>query len=155
MLCRILRHATCELFIVWSSKCSSYEIDKGHAFIQNLSDPIIYLKKGVAAKVGAGGTQRATVGCMGGPVCVALQLYTGAYMRCGPAAFREIYAVQPLPLSSTHLPHPTSEFIFSLQQKEGPSWPFIFQFRAFLFLQINALQSTLTDVTLHHFHFDT
>lgn len=61
----------------------------------------------------------------------------------------------PSPTSLTHLPHPTSEFIFSLQQKEGPSWPFIFQFRAFLFLQINALQSTLTDVTLHHFHFDT
>lgn len=33
--------------------------------------------------------------------------------------------------SLTHLPDPTSEFIFPLQQKEGPSWPFIFQFRAF------------------------
>lgn len=73
---------------------------------------------------------------MGGPVrCVRLRgsVQEGACARCGLAAFREICAGQPLPLFSTHLPHPTSEFIFSLQQKEGPSWPFIFQFRAFLF----------------------
>lgn len=73
---------------------------------------------------------------MGGPVrCVRLRgsVQKGACARCGLAAFREICAGRPLPLFSTHLPHPTSEFIFSLQQKEGPSWPFIFQFRAFLF----------------------
>lgn len=64
----------------------------------------------------------------------------------------------PPPLSLTQ---PRNLYSPSSERKEGPSWPFIFQFRASLFfffffsLQINALQSTLTDVTLHHFHDDT
>lgn len=44
MWCHILRHATCKLLTVWSSECSLYEIDKGHALIQNLSDPPWRLK---------------------------------------------------------------------------------------------------------------
>lgn len=68
----------------------------------------------------------------------------------------------PFPLPPSPLPYPTSEFIFTFQRKEGRTilaFHFPVQgFPVFLFffsLQINALQSTLTDVTLHHFHDDT
>lgn len=73
-----------------------------------------------------------------------------------------VYVRAHPPYPTSPLPYPTSEFIFTFQRKEGRTilaFHFPVQgfpvFFVFFPLQINALQSTLTDVTLHHFHDDT
>lgn len=90
---------TCHMRAVHGMIISSYEIDEGHALIQNLSESHHLLDKGSYSQ-SAGRTKRATVVAwvVLRAVCVAPLLYTGAYMRCGLAAFREICAVGPLPL---------------------------------------------------------
>lgn len=107
-------------------------------------------------RLSAGRTQRTTVvGQRSCVLCVPLQLYRSVeeMWSGGIQEYVCSLAPPPLPWLISHTP-PQVNLYSPPSKRKGPSWPFIFQFRAFLFLQINALQSTLTDVTLHHFHYD-
>lgn len=136
----VFKHAMCELFVVSSSECGPHEIDKGHSFKTRQTPSSSWTRD----EDECGWILCAVCGSVHEHIWHVVWQHSEKFVQSSPS-----------PPSSTPLPHPTSE-LYSPSSKRMDHLGLSFSSSGLsFFLQINALQSTLTDVTLHHFHFDT